>query len=850
MNKNIDDGEGGESADGARVQRACDACRSRKIRCDRGSPCSNCRSSRLNCVTTTAAQKPQRQRIHISDAYEKKIDRIEDRLSGIEHVLERLAARLSNVDISRDLAEPACQSKSRVSSGRSQSETNSGTPAPFEGETTLNRQSVFARELLEHAVGSTPSMEQNAAIKDALSSLQDMVTRQGQYTNSMPVSFAQPYFNRSLAEIDATKLEKPPWDMASEVLDKASVYPTMCFAVVFPFLSMKNMKGGLKETYDNLSEASVGSRLLLFGVLYNLFLEFASYPVLEPRVEAYRRHAQTSRTQMEIAMSQLDIYLTPSYENILALLIGSAYAIEMCKPSLCWILNANAAGLCQVLGYHRIQTMTNDTEEERNAKIHIFWFIYLMDKTLSLRLGRASVIQDWDMSLPYPVVDHDHERFSALVQMGNKGNSMLLYWIKVGQIQGKTYEQLFSPAAFCKSPEERAQTATELVAAMNQTWAERGEASVFDLFFVEGFRSPMHEAMLSYSFNNPGLPPDPNTINLPSGREQAKVVYTALVEHTHGTKPGPDGKDIKGAFADIGDIFYLADLVVHYSTCSLIQRAVSPDNVTFNQDCLESARAALIAHQRCHKQFNVQGNEDLWSGYVHWSILQAPFTPFIVIFCNAVLHCDPTDLNSLAEFTHSLESCRTVSEGADKLYKMCHLFLQVAKLYVDAKTKEASTTTTTGTTSTQSPPSSSPHSTTRAMRPSQTRSASTSSETPFVTMSSAGAPTNTIGQFDPYLSALGLMPNSTWPPSMSGFHPLNENAGMGSGASAQQQQNAFSASQGFDVAGVGAGLGGVGMGMGIPGAGNQNTLQDWYTGSRYLMNLMEEDIQMPDLGFQ
>lgn len=178
-------------------------------------------------------------------------------------------------------------------------------------------------------------------------------------------------------------------------------------------------------------------------------------------------------------MSQLDVFLPPSYENILALLIASAYAIEMCKPSLCWILNSNAAGLSQILGYHRIQTMTNDTEEERNSKIHVFWFIYLMDKTLSLRLGRAPVIQDWDMSLPYPVVDHDHERFSALVQMGNQGSSMLLYWVKLAEIHGKTYEHLFSPAAFCKSTEQRAQTATELVSAMHQIWAERGEVSVF-----------------------------------------------------------------------------------------------------------------------------------------------------------------------------------------------------------------------------------------------------------------------------------------------------------------------------------------------------------------------------------
>jgi hypothetical protein len=65
---------------------------------------------------------------------------------------------------------------------------------------------------------------------------------------------------------------------------------------------------------------------------------------------------------------------------------------------------------CQSLGYHRIQTMKNDTEDERMGKIFLFWHVYTMDKALSLRLGRPSFIQDWDMSLPYPV--HESGLFS------------------------------------------------------------------------------------------------------------------------------------------------------------------------------------------------------------------------------------------------------------------------------------------------------------------------------------------------------------------------------------------------------------------------------------------------------
>jgi hypothetical protein len=273
------------------------------------------------------------------------------------------------------------------------------------------------------------------------------------------------------------------------------------------------------------------------------------------------------------------------------------------------------------------------------------------------------------------------------------------------------------------------------------------------------------------------------------------------------------------------DIFFHSDVVMHYSTVALIQRAVSPDSMSFNQECLEASRAALVAHMRANAQFNKKGQEELWSGYVHWSILQAPFTPyvlfatylitsliilfsFIVIFCNAIQKADSSDLNSLSDFVASLESCRTISEGADKLYRMCHLFSQVAKLYIMAKTQDAAQAS-------QSP---------------------TPNDQPgyYTTVDGTQLDMNAMSQFDPYLSALGLMPDSAWP--MAGY---NSNAPTADG------MDAFSQGPIIDNT---MNSGPMGMGLGQP-TRNHNPLQDWFSGSRYLMNLMEagDDIQMPDL---
>ena len=150
---------------------------------------------------------------------EKKIDRIEDRLAGIETVLANLSTKLGNLDLKRD--SPGTSSHSRSSrvdtSNRSPGViTEAATPAPFEGETAINIQSDYARELLSEAIGSNPSIGQNVEIKSALAALGELVSQQGHATSS-----SNPLINRALSGIDPGDLEQPPWDEVSNVLEKA-----------------------------------------------------------------------------------------------------------------------------------------------------------------------------------------------------------------------------------------------------------------------------------------------------------------------------------------------------------------------------------------------------------------------------------------------------------------------------------------------------------------------------------------------------------------------------------------------------------------------------------------------------
>lgn len=280
----------------------------------------------------------------------------------------------------------------------------------------------------------------------------------------------------------------------------------MAFAVIFPFLKMKNLREIVEDAYHNAGTCTAARRVLAWGLIENLFVEFKAFPLANMETTNFGLWAMQAKRHLEVALSQLDIFMPASYENIMSLLLGAALSIEMCKPSLCWVLISTAAGLCQHLGYHRINTMTNDTTEVRNSKIHLFWMIYMLDKMLSLRLGRASVIQDWDISLPFVLANEEPSS-------GPDGSQMLAYWVKVARVQGQIYEKLFCPAAFLRSPEERTRTAIELVNAMNQAWYERGQASVIDfsglgenIKFVRSRTATMHTS--------------PNETELPSKRKR------------------------------------------------------------------------------------------------------------------------------------------------------------------------------------------------------------------------------------------------------------------------------------------------------------------------------------------
>lgn len=258
--------------------------------------------------------------------------------------------------------------------------------------------------------------------------------------------------------------------------------------------------------------------------------------------------------------------------------------------------------------------MVKDSVETRKRKINMFWFLYSMDKGLCLRLGRASCIQDYDIAVPMPVLGSE-ENFSA-------GNGLVRFWCKLAGIQGRIYEDLYSPRALKQSKASRAAKADLLVTDIRQMWTEHDQIG-----FIPGTPEETHEVFMLGD----------------------KVTMSTTLTLVLRAVPSTDDQPL---------------------SCS--------------QDCIAAARQALQLHRTCTAKFADMSDRHVFSEYLHWTLLHTPFTPFLVIFCHIIETQSTSDLAMLGDFLETLQPARGTSSAIEKMFLVCDVFHRVAKLFIGA----------------------------------------------------------------------------------------------------------------------------------------------------------------------
>ncbi|KAF7589690.1 hypothetical protein BBP40_003937 [Aspergillus hancockii] len=474
-------------------KRACDQCRARKIRCDKRAPCSNCRSSQIVCHFAGAGQKPpeSRRRVLISSQYEKKIDLIEQRLGTIEQVLHDLR---SYATFSSTAPPDPCFHTTPIS-GR-MTPSPSGIPSSttaaleqhesastFEGNSSLAAHSAYASEFLETVVSQSPLQVSTPHISSALSTLKQIVNMQDR--NFRTFSHEGQFPNqRAIPSSGLRGLTMPPIQVVLPLLRKAKEHPNACLQGFCPFISSDRLIEKCQEVYFAVEDYSDATFIVANGGLYYIFSEYSLEAEDEKNRDDYQRYLKLCHTNLKTALANLSLLMPAKSESIEALVLGAYYAIEISKPSFALTLIATASRLCQTLGYHRASSMKHDNQNIKTYKLHLFWSVYCLDKALSLRLGRASTIQDYDVFLP---------RDLSALQVAEPWKSIYPLWIHLARIQGGVYEKLYSPAALSQSESERVTNARQLASDMQwsvmepyrQVFANRPKTSPMEAHYIK-----------------------------------------------------------------------------------------------------------------------------------------------------------------------------------------------------------------------------------------------------------------------------------------------------------------------------------------------------------------------------
>ncbi|KAI1105790.1 hypothetical protein F4804DRAFT_340971 [Jackrogersella minutella] len=580
------------------ARRSCDQCRARKIGCDRASPCSNCISARVNCTHSAVASNATttKQRVLISAQYERKIDEIAQGIDGIKVLLQGL-------NVSSDINPLG------ASSIRQLGHANSAKPL-IEHETSkgdfLWDHSVHIIDFVKAVVEDRGLREDGTEASGVVSSLRKLVQ-----TLENPTAIQE----SSLLEAKVMKRQAgphmPPLEAVVAVLrwakDHAGYTRIIWVSEILPLEKFAEICRKVYFAVDDYGEVDL---IIANGYLSYIFSEH----VVVSGLPDYREYCRLCRDNLHSALSRLPLLLPASMEVIAALTLGAFNAIENSKATSAWTFISAASSLCQRLGYHRLPTRDTD-QSLRTAQERLFWVVHRFDKGLSFRFGRPSNIRDAEITLPF---DPNEQRKT-----------------RVARIQGKVYDELYSPAGLSRPDDERGRVAETLAAELRE---------LINRTHVEVLKATSQ-------------PSDAET-------DPMRIVYLQC------------------------------DVVCQSSLLALILRAAPGTRGSVSgvsDECVAVARETLDVHHHCMMAVSsCKTDPFMVIKYINWAILHTPFVPFSILFTRAVQLLDFADLDRLDRFAVSLKPETACADSITHPYRLYELLCQAARLYIESNASASS----------------------------------------------------------------------------------------------------------------------------------------------------------------
>lgn len=411
-----------------KIKKACDNCRSRKIKCDGEQPCVKCRNSGANCLYTHVEKKRQ---VTKKDDKSSTIQSLDQRMNKMESLITTLIEKLNTPDGSSSYKDSTDGAQSSINLSASSTDINSPQntevqsqvlpstspvpPADDIGTAGLTTKSVNKFE--DKYIGSQSSLSvlsprglmwlaKKANDPTIISQFKTIVTKShGVFYN---------YMKKWIEPIDKSQVCQLPPRETMDQLMKVYEKDLLQFSFFMPLDEVRTMI----DTYYGIQEKTTHKRLSNSEFLILHCVAAISANLL---AEEHAGDLTTLRTLKKIEDDNVNTAIhyyhriaiigegIKSVQGILLLFSHTNFSL---LPQANFTLISTAIRHSQGIGLHRKEALLGLPEEEKRKKRKVWWWAYLADRTDCLKAGKPLSIGDFDVSVM------DLEEFRDLIFEG------------------------------------------------------------------------------------------------------------------------------------------------------------------------------------------------------------------------------------------------------------------------------------------------------------------------------------------------------------------------------------------------------------------------------------------------
>ncbi|KAK2459718.1 hypothetical protein APHAL10511_008252 [Amanita phalloides] len=449
-----------------RIQRACDICRRKKIRCDGGqmpdNRCSNCVTYNLPCTYVEAAKKrgPPKGYVESLENRVAKLEKLLQRICPDKELLKEINSSLDSlesfqsptsaeshiipnafVSSPRDIATSAIRNVNGVLKEEPEDDDMKLILAD-----NLRRLSIDPQEYRFFGKSSGAMLIQTAMeLKDEYTSQENNVEcLKTSLRGKRPEYWAiKPWEESTAISRLPNTYSFPPDDLVTSLIDLYFKHVNL----FFPLLH--------RPTFERCVVQDLHHTNIVFGAVLLLVCAVGSRHSDDPRVLIdgdHGHHSSGWKWFEQVQIVRRSLLEPPGLYDLQLHCLAVQYLQATSAPHASWTMVGIGIRLAQDVGVHRRKKVhTTEWTVDDELRKRAFWVLVCMDRGLSCALGRPCAIQDEDFDADYPLevddeyLDHPdpNQRFK---QPPGRPSLMTAFnlFIKLNQLLAFTLRTIYS----------------------------------------------------------------------------------------------------------------------------------------------------------------------------------------------------------------------------------------------------------------------------------------------------------------------------------------------------------------------------------------------------------------------